>query len=271
MKKKNLKVEHTHDRLFIVLLIIFFLTTISLVVVIMTHRDKEIEISPQIDEIYNYFTTDDLNNCHGLFQYSDSLVEYESIDSDILLCVAYHKTEITGEKEVLKVSKKKTTCKKDNMIFRADDGKKECTINKIDRSLIDSTYKKIFGKDVVYTDKFMIDGMNNCYLNNDYYYCGLSEEFTYILNGSSVYRIIDKYEEKSSNEIVIYDYFIKVNDTLCYSNYVKNTINTKCSDKYNKNNKINYQFMKKYGTSFKHVFKLAEDNTYYWVSSEPIK
>jgi len=29
--------------------------------------------------------------------------------------------------------------------------------------------------------------------------------------------------------------------------------------------------MKKYGTEYKHIFKQADDGSYYWVSSEPVK
>ena len=74
--------------------------------------------------------------------------------------------------------------------------------------------------------------------------------------------------EKSS-KIVIYDYFIKINNNECYSD-VNGTLNEKCTQAYDKDTKIDIRFLKKYGTKYKHTYMKNADGTYSWISSEPI-
>lgn len=268
---KNIK-KITEDKTLIIL--IALLVVLALVILILklttiNHLDTESEL---VTEIHNYFNSKDLASCDGLFNYSDKKTEYKDIDSELKLCIAYQKAKIKdSETETIKATKKKETCTKDGMIFRVNEDTDECTYSKIDRKIIDDSYKKLFGKEIENNESFKSDNLNICYLKDDYYYCGLSEMFTYTLgNESIIYRVMEKAVEKRS-EIIIYDYFAKINDNTCYKNYTTMTINNDCTKNYKGDKDINYKFMKKYGTYYKHVFKKAENDTYYWVSSEPIK
>ena len=263
--------KNNEDNIFRILIGILIITTIALVVVWLVEGRKNKEKNPIVDEVYNYFNIEDLTNCDGLFNYSSNLVNYDKVSLETKLCIAYHNANIKDVKnETLKVSKKSDTCKKDDMIFKANDESTECEIQIIARDLIDNSYNKLFGKKEDDIESFTIDSMHTCYLKDDNYYCGLSETFTYILGSSSVYRVIKDYQEKGS-ELVIYDYFIKLNDTTCYKNYTTDDVNQKCTDKYKKNKKLNYKFMKKYGILYKHIYEKNEDGSYHWVSSEPVK
>ena len=185
--------------------------------------------------------------------------------------MAYQKAEINNvEVETVKPKKKKETCTLNGMVFRKNDETNECIISKIKKEQIDNSYKKLFGKEIEFNESFKIDNLNICYLKDDYYYCGLSETFTYTYGSeSTVYRVIKKAEEKSS-DIIIYDYFVKINNNKCYKNYTTADINDTCTEQYKNNKNINYKFMKKYTTEYKHVYRKLEDGTYYWISSEPI-
>ena len=47
--------------------------------------------------------------------------------------------------------------------------------------------------------------------------------------------------------------------------------NSSCTSEFKSNSKINYNFLKKYGTLYKHTFKKADKDSYFWVESEPVK
>jgi len=258
----------------VLLLLVIILAILSFVIIIVkiinfNHLDTE---SKLVTELHNYFNSDDLGNCDGLFTYGEDKIEYSDIDSETRLCLAYQKADIKViEKGTLKADKKKSICTKDNMIFRVNDETKECSYTVVERNAIDSTYKKLYGKDVENNESFKIDNLSICYLKDDNYYCGLSETFTYTLgNESIIYRVMDKAVEKGS-DIVIYDYFAKINNDKCFKTYTTSTINENCTEEYKNQKDINYKFMKKYGTEYKHIFKQADDGSYYWVSSEPVK
>ena len=74
---------------------------------------------------------------------------------------------------------------------------------------------------------------------------------------------------KKNDEIIIYDYFLKVINNECYTSYVKDSKNDKCTKALENNKNVDYKFLKKYGTKYKHVFK-KDNNVYHWVSSEKI-
>ena len=65
----------------------------------------------------------------------------------------------------------------------------------------------------------------------------------------------------------MYDYFLKVINDECYTSFMTNDKNDKCSKKYDNKKNIDYNFMKRYGVVYKHIFQKDGDN-YYWVSSE---
>jgi len=271
-KIKNILVTILSDKILSILALLLIIITIILMVFWVSKGNDLNTESKMVSELHNYFSSDDLGNCEGLFTYADKKIEYKDIDSETRICLAYQKSNIKKvETEKLKADKKKNTCTKDNMVFRVQEDTNECLINKIEKSTIDDTYKKLYGKNIENNESFKIDNLNICYLKGDYYYCGLSETYTYTLGSESIiYRVIKKAEEKGS-KIVLYDYFVKINENTCFKNYTTSTINQDCTDRYSKKKKVNYNFMKKYGTEYKHVFKKTNDDSYHWVSSEPIK
>ena len=247
--------------------------SVTLMAFLIIKKDSIDPESGLILQLHNYFNSEKSENCEGLFNYSNKLVNYNDIEEKSRLCFAYQKAELKEiEISTVKVDKKKDVCTiKKSMKFKSDENGKECSYTKIKRELIDNSYKTLFGKNVDNNESFKIDNKTICYLNDDYYYCGLSETFTYTFGGESfIYRVIEKAVEKSSS-IVIYDYFLRINDGTCYKNYTTSEINEKCNKNYTSKTNITFKYMKKYGTKYKHVYKQNEDGTYHWVSTEPIK
>lgn len=276
MKKKNKKINSVinfiKDKSLIILISLLVIISLILLIVWLLNINNLKTDDKLVTELHNYFSTDDLGNCEGLFIYSKDKIEYKDINSETRLCLAYQKTEIkNAELETLKADKKKDICTLENMTFKKDEETNTCSVSKIRKDVINETYKKLYGKDIEANEAFKIDNLNICYLKDDFYYCGLSETFTYTLGSeSTIYRVIKKAVEKSS-EIIIYDYFLKINEDTCYENYTTTATIQKCTDKYKKKKDVNYKLLKKYGTEYKHVFKKSKDDSYYWVSSEPIK
>ncbi|MBE6156760.1 MAG: hypothetical protein E7161_03330 [Firmicutes bacterium] len=273
MKKRNPKnIDVANDKVLVLLIGLLMVVSIILVVIWIFNSNNLKTNSQLVTELHNYFSSEDLGNCEGLFNYDLDKVEYKDIDVETRLCIAYQKADIkVVETETIKADKKKEICTiEDKMVFKTNDDSNECTISKVKKELIDNSYKKLYGRNIEHNESFKIDNLNICYLKDDYYYCGLSEIFTYTLGSESIiYRVMKKAEEKSS-DIVIYDYFVKINEDVCYKYYTAASINQECTDNYKENSDIDYNFMKKYGTSYKHVYREAEDGTYYWVSSEPL-
>lgn len=281
MKKDTKKAKKIiNDKKMIVVMSVVIFITIAILCIIKLYNKDNINVdSPLITELHSYFNSEGLKQCDGLFNYSDDLVDYDKVSSDIRLCTAYHKIDDSKiETKTMEKEKKSDLCKKDGMVFRSDESKDKCTYQVIKKELIDDEYKKIFGKEIENNKEFKADDTHICYLKDDYYYCGLSEVFTYTLgNESTIIRNISNAKEEGS-EIIIYDYFIKLSGDTCYKNYTTQVINKSCSsaykDKYgNDNNKIDYKFLQKYGTKYKHIYKRAtkdKNSTYYWVSSKPL-
>lgn len=270
-KKINVKQEQKKDKLIVILSIIVVILSIVIIALKLAMRHNLDTESDLVVELHNYFNSEDLNNCDGLFTYASDVVNYDSIEDATKLCLAYQKSEIKdSENGTMKATKKKETCTEDGITFRVDEGTSSCSYTKIKSSVIDNTYKKLYGKENDNTEPFKIDNLNICYLKDGYYYCGLSETFTYTLgNESLIYRMMSKAVEKGSN-IEIYDYFVKLNNYTCFKNYTTSTVNSECTTEFKNYEEIDYKFMKNYGTQYKHTYKLAEDGTYYWVQSEPI-
>mgnify|MGYP004485756019 FL=1 len=129
----------------------------------------------------------------------------------------------------------------------------------------------MFGSDISEYKQFQYDGATICYVKDDAYYCGLSETFTYSIGAEPhTYRAIkDAY--KKGDELIIYDYFLKVINDECFTSYMDATKNDKCSTNYSEltNKDMTYKFLKKNGTLYKHTFK-KDGKSYYWVSSKPV-
>lgn len=262
MKKSNLG---------IIILVIIMILTIIIYFAISGNNKKQMK---RVEPLYNYFNTGALEICEGLFNYSNSKITENDISSETKLCLAYKQTENKNEEEInVKKDKKDTICTVDKMVFRVNDDEKECTYRKMNKSILNDTYHKIFGKDIDDSAKsFQADILNVCYIKGDNVYCGLSKTFTYTFGEDiNIYRVIEKIVEKGSS-VEIYDYFLKtIGENKCYSYFtsLENDQNTKCSDNLKNTKNINYKFLKNNGTLYKHVYE-KDNDTFHWVSSEPI-
>ena len=257
------------DILLIALYVVLFIVVVALIVI----KIKNIGVLPNdnelVVELNDYFSTSDLGLCNGLFNYGEKKITYNDVDSASKICIAYHKSDIKSAKALTYDAKKKdSTCNVDGMIFKTDEGVNTCTVSKLDREVVDKTYKKLFGKDIEDNESFKYDGYHVCYLKDDSYYCGLSELYSMTVGVEvNVYRSVEK-AIKKKDTITIYDYFAKVTGSgdqlTCYKD-----INDICN-KNLKNEDLKYEFLEKYGIKYKHTFKKASDGTYYWVSTEPV-
>lgn len=274
-KSKNRKKQEATkvDKFLMGVLVLLILISIVLLFVRLIGGKTISSSDERVKELHDYFSTESLNNCEGLLNYTEDKIEFADISNETRLCLAYQKSDIKDYEELTyNPDKKKTICTTDDkMVFRVNEESKKCEVKKIKQNIIDDTYKKIFGKEIEKNDKFQADNLNICYLKDGYYYCGLSETFTYTLGSEAlIYRVVNKAVEKSS-EIIIYDYFAKIMDNQCFKAYTTTTVNQKCTDNYDKDKELDFDFLKNYGSQYKHVYKKASDGTYYWVSSELIK
>ena len=169
-------------------------------------------------------------------------------------------------------TKKGNICKLDDELIFATDNYEDkiCTLTKLNKDEVNNEYKNMFGSDISEYKQFQYDGATICYVKDDAYYCGLSETFTYSIGAEPhTYRAIkDAY--KKGDELIIYDYFLKVINDECFTSYMDTTKNDKCSTNYSEltNKDMTYKFLKKNGTLYKHTFK-KDGKSYYWVSSKP--
>ena len=283
--KRRKKLDDSNFRLiklikknsFPILIVILILCTLTLIGVNIFYGNSVNIEDKEITELYSYISNDNINKCEGLIFYTDKKVTKDDLTDSQKVCLAFLKTnDKKSEKVIINKDKKNKTCtldKSKGMKFATDNYEKEkCTIQKYDSSIFASKYETIFNEKISKIDSFVLDGSNICYLKDNYYYCGLSETFSFTIgNESFAYRIINKATEKGKDEIIIYDYFIKINNDKCYSSFTSLNEIKKCSKKYDSDEKINYKFIKKYGTKYKHVFKKINNNNYYsWISSEPL-
>ncbi len=271
-QEKPLKKEN--DTFLIFLIIILIVIAIILIAFKLINGKSIDPESEEVTLLHNYFSTDDLGNCEGLFNYSDGVVEAKKVKTENKLCLAYHKVELENEEEVTyKAKEKDGLCNSEDMTFKTEEGTKECKVNIYKKDEVEKKYLEMFGSNPEEIESFKTDGFHICYLKDDSYYCGLSDEVTYTVGSDiAIYRGIKKANQKG-DEIIIYDYFIKMVEEKCYSSYVSGEYNSKCSDAYKDLNdkKIDFSFMKKYGSLYKHIYKKNKDNnTYYWVRSEKI-
>ncbi len=271
-KKKFSKITKNEDKILKIIIAILIITVIFLIGYRLFNGKSLSTNDKLVKELHGYLMPDDLNNCNGLSNYADKKITVKDIDNDTKLCLAYQKADTKdAEIEEYNKTKKTETCNVHNMIFGLEENETKCSIAKIKKEVIESAYQKLFGEKIKTKDAFNYDNSHICYLKDDYYYCGKSETYTYILDGTTaIYRIIEKAIEKGST-ITIYDYFLKINSNKCYKNYTTLDENEECSKKYTDKTKIDYKFMKKYGTMYKHIYQKDKNGEYYWVSSTPVK
>lgn len=258
--------------------IIVFLVAIVLVLVLVVLltliKGKSIDTnSSLINEIYAKLGQNDLSYCVGLETYSIDTIDYDKIDPAMRICSSiaeiYEKEDFTLMK--IDKSKKNNTCSIDeNVIFATDNYEEDlCSVYRIDKSRVEEVYQNIYGKKI---EEYSTVNLNNtivCYPTDAYYYCGLSERFTVTVgNEPETFRGI-KEARKSGNKIIIYDYFIKILNDECYTSYKDSTLNSSCTAEYKTNKDIDFNFLKRFGTMYKHTFIKDADNVYHWIQSEP--
>ncbi len=267
VKKLNLSKKNIIISLIIFIIIVIIITAI--VVIKERYIDTDSEL---VTEIYSYIGNNDLSVCEGLVNYGDDIVSFETIDNATRICNAYSMLEL-DETTMVKIDKtqKNNTCSiGENITFATDDYEGDiCTVTKVASDLVNEQYKKMYGTDIETYEQFQYNDTTVCYYENNYFYCGLSESYTTTIgNEPETYRAI-KSVYKDNDELVIYDYFIKIVNDECYSSFVGSTVLDTCSEQYDADEDITYNFLKKYGTLYKHTYK-KNDNGYYWVQSEPV-
>lgn len=271
-EKKFSKITIKQDKLLKGIIVILILIVVLLIAYRLFYGKSLATDNKLVKELHGYLMPTDLNNCDGLSNYADKKITTKDLDDTTKLCLAYQKINTKNAPvEEYDKTKKKETCNVDDMIFGSEENEDKCSVVKIKKNIIEETYQKLFGEKINTKDAFNYDNSHICYLKDDYYYCGKSETYTYVIDGTTaIYRIIDKAIEKGST-ITIYDYFLKINSDECYKNYTTLDKNDNCTKNYNEKSKIDYNFMKKYGTMYKHIYQKDKNGNYYWVSSTPVK
>ncbi len=276
MKKEVIKKDKNPDYVLIGLIVVLIIVLGVLVFTKIASRNTYKTDDELVVELHDYFSTKSLEDCNGLFNYSNTKVNSSEIDNATKLCVAYNKSNLKDSTSNThnvdeKAKEDRQICTVDGMVFKADEGTKNCTVQEIAKNKINSTYKKIFGSDAEEIESFKTDSTHICYLKDDKYYCGLSEKFDIIVgNDVTVYRVVDSAKEDDGT-LTMYDYFIRkvLND--CYNNYTTQDTNAICTKNLKGQKDLDYDFVKKYGVKYKHIYKKASDGSYYWVSSEPVE
>lgn len=225
--------------------------------------------SQLVNEIYAYLGSNDLEKCSGLYSYTEDKLEVSDVDEEIKICNAY--LQIDNEKidEVsIDVSKNDDLCKVGDVVFATGSDEDEvCSLKRVEVEEVRDYYYKVYGEKLAEYKTFTLDNTTVCQYDDGYYYCGLSEVFTYTIgNETNTYRKI-KSARKSNDMIVIYDYFVKINGENCFTSFTGSTINEACKNALGED--VNNDFLKEYGTLYKHTFKLNDEDDYSWVSSEP--
>lgn len=223
-----------------------------------------------VTELYSYVGKNDLEKCGGMIAYDKEKVNVDKLSKETKICLAY--TLINDKEEVkLDKDKKTKTCTlNSDLVFAVDNYEDDiCTIDKVRSTEVSAKYKNMFGEELTDYTGFQLDGANICYYDSDNYYCGLSEQFTYTFGAEPhTYRAIKK-AYKKGNKIIIYDYFLRTINDECYKYFTTDDKNDKCSKKLKNIKNIDYNFIKKNGSLYKHVFQKSGD-TYKWVSSEVV-
>ena len=262
MKKKNK---------LIVILSIIIVILVVVVIVLFVKKGRPISSNGElVKELYSYIGNEDLEKCGGLVFYDKEKIDYDKLSEETKICLAYIKVN-DDKREELKIDKgkQKNLCSlKDGLVFATGNYEdKICTLSKTKSDLISEKYEELFGKTIEDYKNFQLDNVSICYYDEDSYYCGLSESYTYVFGAEPhTYRAI-RSSFKKGDEIIIYDYFLRTINNDCFTNYVSDDKNDVCSKALENKKDVNYKFLKKYGTKYKHVFKKDNDK-YYWVSSE---
>lgn len=260
---------------------IYLITALMIIIILVgilaTIGEKKYDpTSPEITKLYQYLGNIDINKCGGLQTYTNKVVSASDISIENKLCMAYYnlnsKKIINEEKKYTEVNNIGTKiCKIGDKITLTANNKDNtmCNYNIVDKDDIALTYKNIYGLDIEKHNDFSISGTNTCYIEGNQYYCGEGETYTYTIGAdATIYRLINKAVKNKEQDIIIYDYFLKISNNTCYLS-TNNDTNDECTKELKNNKEITEKLVKKYGKLYKHTFKLDENNNYYWSTSEP--
>lgn len=237
-------------------------------------KGKKIDTgSDLVVDLYAKLGQNDLSYCDGLILYDEVKVSYDTLSNAHRLCNAlvglYMKESFTSMK-VDKTKKNNTCMIGENITFAVDNQEDHlCSVDRYDKDQVNQQYHNIYGKDIAEYETFSLSNTIVCYPDEDYYYCGLAENYNVTIGKEpETYRNIKEVREKG-NTLIIYDYFLKMVQNACYNSFTGSVKVENCSKEYSNDKNIDYVFLKKYGKLYRHVFKKGDDDVYYWVSSEP--
>lgn len=270
MEKKETKEKKWVSILSYIVIIVLFIALLA--TIFLLKKDKIND--DLVQKYYTYLGSNNLSLCDGLYVYDSVKITSNLVKNETKICNSYLNIESAKIEEIkLDLDAKKKYCTYQNLKFAADNYKEDyCTIKKFAPEDLSTIYDQIYNENLTeYTD-FNIDENNVCHYVKDAYYCGLSENFVYsLVEKPQVYRAIKKTVEQDQI-IYIYDLFLKVKGDKCYNNFNMAKEIDNCSKIVKKNGKIDYRILKKYGTLYRHTFKLnTETGKYYWFASQPEK
>lgn len=254
----------------LVVILVILILVVSIVFII--NRKNLDTNSSLVTDLYNYLGQNDLTFCDGLGIYREEKTSYYDIDNSSRLCNTVASLYVNEKTTLMKVdkTKKNNTCSiGDGITFATDNYSEDfCTVNRVEKNSVKDTYKKIYGKDLEKDESFTLNNTTICYPDDEYYYCGLSETFTVSVgNEPKTYRSIKK-ALKKDDKIIIDDYFIKVTNNECFTSYTGKTLNNTCTDALKNNDNIDYKFIKKYGTLYRHTYQKNDNGDYYWLETD---
>ncbi len=217
------------------------------------------------NELYSYLGTNELDICGGLISYSKKEIKASDIKEEHKVCLAYYMLRESAIEETIS-GDDKTCLLNGEFAFASKD--KSCTLDKININDINSKYQEMYNESIKDKPIFSYDTSHVCYYSNDYYYCGLKEEYTYAYGlDDKTYRQIKTVKTKKDS-LVIYDYFLKVKNNECYMDFLDIKQNESCTKALKK--EVSPYFLKKYGSVYKHTFKNV-NGSYYYEKSELVK
>jgi len=268
MKKRRLPI---YFKVLLAILVILVIVVLSILLTKINALDPR---SQEVQELYAYLGDGYLDYCGGMPLYNGNSVTSEKLDIDTKMCMAYK--QITKEKvgeTTLSNTKKKDICEfSSDKLFRLDDESDVCTVNTLKQTLLEAAYYKLFGEKLKNNKDFNLSGSVVCYYSEEEgsYTCGNAQAQTIELGWApTMYRMITK-AKKKGKDIIIYDYYLAINNDTCYLSNNGNKENKECSEKINSKTEYTSRFVAKNGQMYMHTFSPDKDGIYHWKSTTPI-
>ena len=267
MKKKN------------IITILAVIILVILIVFIVLFQDKKLDItSKEVTELYKALGEVDINKCGGLITYIDKTITANDIDINNRLCRTYNSlnddqinTQVEKSSKINSNGIKICKIGESTTLATTNENETECEYQTIESSKLKESYQMIYGSEISEEDKFYISDKEICIKEGEVYYCGNAENYNVSISPEfTIYRIIDKAIEKTTGELIIYDYFLKISNNICYSTNTNSEVKECSSEIKNKDltNDEAIKIVKKYGSIYKHTFKSDSNKNHYWYKSE---